>query len=286
MPGDDPAAALRRWYAGRADAYPWRQAEPDPYAVLVSEVMLQQTQAGRVAPVFRTFLERFPTVASLAIASRADVVRCWAGLGYNRRAVALHEAARRIVSMHGGRVPRELDLLRALPGVGPYTASAVAAIAFGEPVVALDVNVARVTGRFVRGAEPGETDHTEIGADARVWMGGDAPGAWNQAVMDLGREVCRPAPRCADCPIAPWCAFSASGRAPRPRGRKQGRFEGSRRQLRGRIVAALRERASADLRSLAAAAADSDDRVREVLGGLVRDGLVEAAGRGRFRLTG
>jgi A/G-specific adenine glycosylase len=281
---DDPAAALRAWFASRRDAYPWRDPAADPYAVLVSEAMLQQTQADRVVPAFTGFLARFPTLRSLAGASRADVLRAWAGLGYNRRAVALHEAARRIRDEHGGRVPREIASLRALPGVGPYTASAVASIAFGVPVAAVDVNVRRVTARFRRGAEPGDLSPAEVAAEAQTWMDRRAPGEWNQSVMDLGREVCRAVPRCDRCPLATWCSFRASGRSAEPLGRRQERFEGSRRQVRGRVVAVLRGRPSADVRTLAAAAAVTADQARPVLGALVRDGLIEPAGRGRFRL--
>jgi A/G-specific adenine glycosylase len=283
-PHDDTAAALRSWFASRLDAYPWRGPAADPYAVLVSEAMLQQTQASRVIPAFTAFLVRFPTVRSLAAASRADVLRAWAGLGYNRRAVALHEAARRIRDDHGGRVPREIASLRALPGVGPYTASAVASIAFGEPVAAVDVNVRRVTARFLRAAEPAELSAAEAAADAAAWLDRDTPGEWNQSVMDLGREVCRPVPRCDRCPLALGCSFRASGRRAVPGGRRKGRFEGSRRQVRGRVVAVLRDQASADLRTLAHAAAVPAERVRQVLEALVRDGLVEPVGRGRFRL--
>jgi A/G-specific adenine glycosylase len=283
-PHDDPGAALRSWFASRLDAYPWRGSAPDPYAVLVSEAMLQQTQAARVVPAFTAFLARFPTVGSLAAASRADVLRAWAGLGYNRRAVALHEAARRIRDDHGGRVPRDMAGLRALPGVGPYTASAVASIGFGEPVAAVDVNVRRVTARFLRGAEPADLSAAEVAADAHAWLDRDAPGEWNQSVMDLGRHVCRAVPRCEVCPLARWCAFRASGRRAEPGGRRQGRFEGSRRQVRGRVVATLRDRASADVRTLARAAAVPPERVRQAIDGLVGDGLVEPAGRGRFRL--
>jgi A/G-specific adenine glycosylase len=281
---DDQAAALRSWFASRHDAYPWRSSAPDPYAVLVSEVMLQQTQARRVAAAFTTFLALFPTVGSLAAASRADVLRAWSGLGYNRRAVALHQAARRIVGEYGGLVPRDPASLEALPGVGPYTASAVASIAFGAPVPAVDVNVRRVTARFVRGAEPAELPPIQVRADAESWLDRNAPGAWNQSVMDLGRDVCRLVPRCGDCPLEPWCAFSASGRAAHPEGRRQDPFEGSRRQVRGRVVAALRDRPSADVRTLAGVTALSPERVRPVLDALVHDGLIEAFGRGRYRL--
>ncbi|MGZ8584621.1 MAG: A/G-specific adenine glycosylase [Actinomycetota bacterium] len=132
MTGAAVSDALRAWYRPRRRAYPWR-GSGDPYAVLVSEVMLQQTQAARAVPVFERFLARFPTVEALASAPRSEVVRAWAGLGYNRRAVALSEAAREIERAHGGRIPGDPEVLRTLPGVGPYTAAAVASFAFGAP---------------------------------------------------------------------------------------------------------------------------------------------------------
>ena len=273
--------ALRSWYRPRRERYPWRRDGIDPYAVLVSEVMLQQTQAARVASAFDGFLDRFPDVSSLAAASRGDVLRAWGGLGYHRRAVALHEAARTIVRTHGGTLPRDPGALQRLPGVGPYTASAVAAIAFGRPVVAMDVNVRRVTSRVVLGDEPQDGHDAQIAAAARVLLDRRDPGAWNQAVMDLGREVCRPAPRCEVCPFERWCRYRGAGRRPRrtTAARKQQPFEGSNRQVRGRIVAALRERPSAGVSGLAAGTGFTVDRIESAVAGLVGDGIVERRGR-------
>ena len=158
-----------------AARYAWRRTR-DPYAMLVSEVMLQQTQAPRVEPMFSAFLERFPTVEALGEASRADVLRAWAGLGYNRRAVRLHEAARAIVREHDGRVPPDAAALLRLPGVGPYTASAVASIAFGDRVAAVDVNVARVVARVRRGSESDELPRAELRAGANDWIDPADPG--------------------------------------------------------------------------------------------------------------
>jgi A/G-specific adenine glycosylase len=275
--------ALRAWYRPRREGYPWRRDGIDPYAVLVSEVMLQQTQAARVAAAFDGFLRRFPDVSSLAAAAPADVLRAWSGLGYHRRAVALHEAARTIVRVHGGEVPGDPGALQYLPGVGPYTASAVAAIAFGRPVVAMDVNVRRVASRVVLGREP-QRDDPRIAAAARVLLDRRDPATWNQAMMDLGREVCRPTPRCEVCPFEPWCRFRRGGRAGRPAAApRQSPFEGSNRQVRGRIVAVLRERPSAGLSGLAAATGFGADRIGSAVTGLVRDGIVERRGRS-FRL--
>ena len=155
--------------------------------MLVSEVMLQQTQAARVAPRFAAFVSRFPDVRTLAAASRADVLRAWGDLGYPRRAAAMHAAARAIVDRFGGRVPADPAELRTLPGIGPYTASAIAAIAYGRPVVAMDVNVRRVISRL-GGSE-------RVDAQAARLLDRRDPATWHQAVMDLGREVCRPVER-------------------------------------------------------------------------------------------
>ncbi|MEA2581326.1 MAG: A/G-specific adenine glycosylase, partial [Actinomycetota bacterium] len=180
------AGELRAWYRSRAELYPWRRGVRDPYQILVCEFMAQQTQAPRVALAFEAWIDRFPTVQVLAGASRADVLRAWQGLGYNRRAIALHETARKIVDGHGGEVPSDVDVLRSFPGVGPYTAAAVASIAFGVPVVALDTNIRRVAARVLHGAEPDEVAPGRLGESAQGWLDPSDPGAWNQAVMDVG----------------------------------------------------------------------------------------------------
>ena len=281
-------AALWRWYQGRRGAYPWR-AVRDPYRILVSEVMLQQTQAARVVPAYRAFVRTFPTIRSLAAATRADVLRAWAGLGYNRRAVALHRAARKVVEDHGGTLPSDPVELRRLSGVGPYTAAAVASIAFGVPVPAIDTNVARVVRRAVlghEGAEPGE-----LARAASAWLDRHDPGGWNQAVMDLGREVCRPVPRCDECPLARMCAFRTSGSAVAPPRRRQSAFQGSARQLRGAIVQVLRDRRSVTLETVATVTGRPLGEVAVVVAGLTAEGLVRpgpgalaGSPRGRVRL--
>jgi len=284
--------ALLAWYGPRRRAFPWRRTH-DPYAILVSELMLQQTQAARVVPAFERFLASFPTVESLAAASRGDVVRAWNGLGYNRRAVALSEAAREIVRELGGRVPSDPERLRALPGVGPYTAAAVASLAFGVRVPALDTNVRRVVARVGAGLDASELSRPRTLELAEAWIDRDDPGAWNQALMDLGREVCRPRPRCDACPLADGCRFLAAGASPARPGRTQGRFEGSSRQVRGAIVRVLRERSSVTLGGIAARTGLEPGRVRDAVRDLHREGLIVAgtgalAGRasGRVRLPG
>jgi A/G-specific adenine glycosylase len=279
---------LLTWYRADAADYPWRRRAEAPYAVLVSEVMLQQTQVTRVGPAFERFLDRFPDVRTLAAARPADVLRAWSGLGYNRRAVALHRAARAIVRDHAGVVPRDLPSLRALPGVGPYTAAAVASIAFGLPVAAIDTNARRVVGRLVLGLEPSEVSGPALAAAADAMVARATPGDWNQAVMDLGRAVCRPVPRCEACPLAEPCVFRrrerrvAAARASQPRSPA---FVGSTRQLRGSIVRRLAaSRRALDPSELGAGLDEPDRRVRTATDALVHEGLVERTRDGRLRL--
>ena len=267
--------ALLEWYAPRRRAYPWITSR-EPYAVLVSEVMLQQTQAPRVAVAYRAFLARFPTVGSLAEAPRREVLLAWEGLGYNRRAVALSEAARTIVRTHGGRVPRDPRRLRELRGVGPYTAAAIASIAFGEPIAAIDTNVRRVTARAHLGLEGHEVAPAEIVTLANAWLDRRDPGIWNQAVMDLGREVCRPTPRCEVCPLEHACRFRRLGAPVRPHPRPQPPFAGSEREVRGAVVRLLCRHRVLTLGSLGAKTGFPPPRVVSAVRGLAVDGLVDA----------
>jgi A/G-specific adenine glycosylase len=247
--------------------------------------MLQQTQASRVEPIFERFLATFPDVGALADAARADVLRSWAGLGYNRRAVALHEAARMIIREHGGRIPRSVDTLVRLPGVGPYTAAAVASIGYGDPVAAMDGNVRRVVARVVHGAEPDEVHVADLARDAQGWLDPSSPGEWNQALMDVGRLFCRPTPRCESCPLAPECRFRSAGRHGRSSGRRQSRFEGSPRQVRGAVVQRLRSVRSASAEALAERTGHSVAAVATATATLAAEGLVERTRSGRFRLS-
>ncbi len=285
--GRTVAADRRRllaWYEPRRDAYPWRSRGPDPYVVLVSEVMLQQTQAPRVVPIFEAFLARFPHVRALAAAPVSDVIVAWAGLGYHRRAVALHRSARTIVEEHRGEVPRELGALRALPGVGPYTASAVASIAFGEPVAAVDTNVRRIAARYLLGREADEPPPGDVGRAADAWVPRVGSGDWNQALMDLGRDVCRPRPRCDACPFGA-CRFRAAGRRGGSSPRRQPPFEGSLREVRGRVLAALRAAPSTSEAALVADLAEPPERVAAAVAGLVDDGLATTDRDGRISLA-
>jgi len=255
--------------------------------------MLQQTQASRVAPAYRAFLERFPTIRALARAPRPEVIRAWSGLGYNRRAVTLSEAARSLVRDHDGRIPRKPATLERLPGIGPYTAAAVASLAFGVPVAAVDTNVRRVIARVHLGLEPHEAAASEIATFAHAWLDRRDPGAWNSALMDLGREVCRPRPRCEACPLARGCHFRAAGATGGRGPARQGRFEGSTRQVRGAVVRVLRARGTISLGRLSDEIGLPEDRITPALAGLMADGLVAGGpaarqGRpsGRVRLAG
>lgn len=279
-------STVLEWYEPRRRAYAWRRGRRSAYRTLVSEVMLQQTQALRVEPIYRSFLARFPTVGVLADASPAEVLIAWGGLGYNRRAVALHAAARTIVREHGGRVPRDLEALSRLPGVGPYTAAAVASIGHGDAVAALDGNVRRVVARALRGAEPDEVSSAALERDAQAWLDPDAPGDWNQALMDIGRLFCRPAPRCEACPLARGCRFRSTGRQGRSSTRRQSAFEGSPRQVRGAVVRSLRSVRSASVEALADLSGHSIAEVASATTALLADGLVERTPRGRLRLPG
>jgi A/G-specific adenine glycosylase len=269
---------LAVWFGSEGRDLPWRRTR-DPWAVLVSELMLQQTGVARVEPRFNAFLARFPTPAACASASVGDVVEEWAGLGYNRRAVNLHRCALACVASHGGSLPSGLPELLALPGVGPYTARAVLAFAFERPVACMDVNVTRALSRLV-----GEPIAQEVADGLAVVASSEAPGgswAWNQAVMELGATACRPVPRCDSCPVAARCAWTGSG-APDPwvRARPQSRFEGSDRQGRGRLVDALRRGAVAAADLPAAMGWPTDpDRAHRVAATLLTDGLaVDDAG--------
>ncbi len=204
---------LLAWYETEARDLPWRRTL-DPYAILVSEIMLQQTRVETAIPYFERFLRAFATVEALAGAPIDDVLRQWEGLGYYRRAHNLHRAAREVAQRHDGRIPADLDSLRALPGIGPYTAAAVASIAFGANVPVLDGNVVRVLSRVFRVAgDPARAAvRRTLEAHARSSMPSGRAGDMNQALMDLGARICLSRkPRCADCPIAGHCEGHARG---------------------------------------------------------------------------
>jgi len=280
---------LLTWWDGQRRDLPWRRTR-DPWEVLVCEVMAQQTQVARVAERWRPFLDRFPDPAALAATPVADVIRAWTGMGYNRRAVHLHECARTLVTRHGGRLPDDLAALVALPGIGPYTARAVLAFAFERDHGVVDTNTARVLARWEgRALTPAQA---QAAADAAVPAG--QAWAWNQAMLDLGAAICtRRAPRCDECPVTDRCAWARAGwPAADPAdgsagtSRAQTRFEGSDRQGRGRLVEALRQDAVA-ARDLAHVMGWPDDepRAQRIAAALVADGLVVARDD-RYQLRG
>lgn len=246
MPPALPARAVVDWYRRHARHLPWREPGTTPYGVLVSEVMSQQTPVARVVPAWRQWMERWPDPAALAGAATGEVLRVWGGLGYPRRALRLMECARVVVERHGGRLPRDLEALRALPGIGEYTAGAVLAFAFGRRALALDTNVRRVLARAVGGRAlppPALVRAERERAEALLPEADDEAAAWSVAVMELGALVCTARePRCDDCPWREECAWLAAGSPPDEHARRRRRqaWRGTDRQARGLIMARLR----------------------------------------------
>jgi len=280
--------ALLDWYAASHRDFPWR-GTTDPYAVLVSEVMLQQTQASRVADRFPRFMARFPTAEALSAAPAAAVLAEWSGLGYNRRAIALQRAAAAVVA---GGWPRDVAGLGALPGVGPYTARAVASLAFGVPAGVVDTNVRRWLLRRFGG--PDTPARLQSLADALAAPGRDAyVAAWTHATMEFGAAICRSRdPRCDACPIARGCpSRNRAAVVPVPR---QALMRGSDRAYRGAVLRLLssEDGHAMGVRSLRASLEDDAERIgpvleqvawKRVMAGLERDGLVHRSG-GSVRL--
>lgn len=278
------------WYAVHSRPLPWRDPSCSPWGVLLSEVMAQQTPLARVEPAWREWMTRWPTPADLAAESPGEVVRAWGRLGYPRRALRLREAAVAIVERHDGEVPRSQADLLALPGIGDYTAAAVAAFAFGDRSVVVDTNVRRVEARVVSGlaqAAPSLTRaEVDLARDLLPVVDHDAA-VWNVAVMELGALVCTArAPRCEDCPVRGRCAWILAGRpaydGPVRRGQK---WHGTDRQVRGIIVQALREVTGPVVRGDLAPGRD-EAQVDRCLAGLIEDGLVEPIGTDSFALPG
>jgi len=257
----------------------------DPYLVLVSETLLQQTQISRGGPAWVRFTAEFPTVESLAAATPAAVLRAWQGLGYNRRAINLQRAARIVVGELGGIFPSDVDGLERLPGVGPYTARAVASIAYRTPVGAVDTNVRRVLGRVLSGDQRGLTVR-ELQDAADELVDREQPDGWTHALMDIGSTLCKPArPLCADCPVVSFCRYAA-GERPAPRaGRATGRrsagsaagdFATTTRWLRGRILDRLRDAPGEAWTGFAEPIGEHGAAAVETsLRAMARDGLVE-----------
>ena len=276
------AAAAGAWFREHGRDLPWRRDGFGAWGILVSEIMLQQTPVVRVVPRLEQWLERWPTPAALAASPPAEAVRAWDRLGYPRRALNLHAAAVAILERHGGVVPRDVDALLALPGIGDYTARAVAAFAYGDRHPVVDTNVRRVLARAVRGVgEAGPPSTRRDLAEMEAVLPHDREGARlaNAALMELGQVICTArTPRCEDCPVAELCAWRAQGYPPHegPRAPVQKRFEGSDRQVRGLLLAELRASeipvTAAELKTVWADAVQRD----RALAGLLTDGLVVA----------
>ncbi len=279
------ASAAARWFRRTARPLPWRNNETSPWGVLLSEVMAQQTPVARVAPIWLEWIERWPTATDLANASPAEVVRAWGRLGYPRRALNLHAAATRIRDDFGGEVPADVDALESLPGIGAYTARAVAAFAFGQRVPVVDTNIRRVLARAVLGiAEP---EPPRVKADMDL-MESVLPNSKPQSVavnagfMELGAVICTARnPRCGECPVAEHCAWALAG-FPANSGRTrtpQKKYEGSIRQARGAILALARAERHVTSAQIASAVPDQPRRDL-ALEGLLSDGLLVNVKRG------
>ena len=288
-PGKALYGPILAWYDGHARDLPWRRPEASAWSVMVSEFMLQQTPVARVLPAHEAWLERWPTPADLAAESPGEAVRMWGRLGYPRRALRLHRSATYLVSVHGGEVPRDREELRKLPGVGDYTAAAIAVFAFGERLEVLDTNVRRVLYRLLAGWEFPPTIVTQ---GERHWARDllppeDATAAtWSVALMELGALVCRArAPDCDACPVAEQCAWRVAGYpaydGPPRRGQT---WHGTDRQCRGRIMALLRESHEPVHRSRIEATWPETDQRERCLAGLLADGLAVAAGPDSYQL--
>lgn len=279
------------WYAGHARDLPWRAPDRTPWQVLVSEAMLQQTPVARVLPVYEAWLRRWPTPAALAADSPGEAVRLWGKLGYPRRALRLHACAQALVERHGGEVPADLGALLALPGVGAYTARAVASFAFGQRHPVVDTNVRRVVARAVVGqGQPGLPSEARDLATVGALVPADPPTAarFAVAVMELGALVCTSrAPRCPACPLFASCAWQRAGRPDYtgPTARPQ-RFAGTDRQVRGLLLEVLRSSSCPVSQDrLDAAWAEPAQRAR-ALDGLIVDGLIDPLPDGRYALPG
>jgi A/G-specific adenine glycosylase len=283
------------WFSRHARDLPWRAPGTTPWSVLVSEIMLQQTPVARVVPAHRGWLARWPTPVALAAEPASEAIRQWGRLGYPRRALRLHETATIVTARHGGIVPDDIDALRALPGVGSYTAAAVASFAFGQRHAVLDTNVRRVLARLVAGQpRPRGTPSPAERRMAESLLPAEPAVAarWSVAVMELGALVCTAAsPRCADCPVADRCAWLAAGRpvAPDgagPSGGRTQRYDGTDRQCRGRLLAVLRDSASPATQAELDEVWPDPAQLARALDGLVTDGLVDPLPDGRYALPG
>jgi len=275
------------WYAEHQRDLPWRRPDATPWSVMVSEFMLQQTPVTRVLPVHEAWLETWPTPADLAAVAPGDAVRAWGRLGYPRRALRLHAAAQAIVERHDGHVPTWYDDLLALPGVGEYTASAIASFAFGQAHAVLDTNVRRVFARVDGGAEFPSQSVTRAERDlAAALMPVEQAATWAVAVMELGALVCTAAnPSCARCPVADLCAWRAAGHpAYDGPARKVQTWAGTDRQCRGRLLGVLRDTDGPVHRSRLDAAWHDESQRERCLTSLLDDGLLVRTSEATYAL--
>lgn len=277
------------WYDAHARDLPWRDETATPWGVLVSEVMLQQTPVSRVLPVYLAWLDRWPTPADLAAEPGGEAVRAWGRLGYPRRALRLHAAARAVVADHGGEVPADLDALRALPGVGEYTAAAIAAFAHGRRHPVLDTNVRRVLSRLVRGSALPGPSLTRAERDLAAGLLPEDPATavrWSVGVMELGALVCTASsPRCDDCPVRDCCAWRRAGRpAYSGPARPVQTYDGTDRQCRGRLLAVVRDEPGPVHRSRLEQVWPLAAQRERCLASLVEDGLLVATSAETFAL--
>ncbi|MCW2864012.1 MAG: HhH-GPD family protein [Actinoallomurus sp.] len=283
------AEPVLTWYAENARDLPWRRPDASPWAVLVSELMLQQTPVVRVLPAYEVWLTRWPTPAALAAEPPGEAVRAWGRLGYPRRALNLHASARAIVEGHEGVVPADYDELRALPGVGAYTAAAVASFAYRRRHAVLDTNVRRVLARAVSGVEyPPKSQTTAEVRLAESLLPPDPPMAarWSVAIMELGALVCTArAPRCADCPLSGDCTWRLTGKPPYDGPPRKGQtYAGTDRQCRGRLLAVLRHSSGPVERSALEEVWEDTLQRERALATLIEDGLVDPLPDNRYAL--
>jgi len=287
----DLAVRALEWYGLCARDLPWRRPEVGPWAVLVSEVMLQQTPVNRVLPAYEAWLERWPTPAALAADRPAEAVRMWGRLGYPRRALRLHATAMAVVAKHAGQIPADLESLLALPGVGTYTARAVAAFAFRQRHAVIDVNVRRVLSRILDGRDDDRPTTSRADLLRLENLLPDDPESAAQAsvaLMELGALVCTArAPRCAACPLGEGCAWLAAGAPVAASGTRRAQtYAGTDRQVRGRIMAVLRERPAPVAQADLDVVWDEPAQRERALTSLLTDGLVVRVGPGVYALPG
>lgn len=281
---------LLSWYETSRRALPWRSPRTTAWGVYVSEIMAQQTQVDRVAPLWKQWMQRWPNPTALAAAKPADVLRAWDRLGYPRRALWMHQAAQQMVLQHNGRVPRTDADLRALPGIGEYTAAAIRAFAFKQRAVVLDVNVRRVHSRLYFGVDAPTSSITNAEREHHEQFLPEDPqtaATLSQAVMEFGALVCTAKqPGCSECPVRAHCSWVKAGSPAGEHRRRQPKFDGTDRQCRGALMKVLRDTEGPVHASMLEQEWDDAFQRQRCLDGLVADGLVVPLRRNRYALPG